>query len=49
MINFMISIPKEGEYTRCFHLIDSGGDGVITLDELIQAMIEFMDRPQKAA
>ena len=34
---------------RCFHLIDEKGDGVITVPELVQAMVEFMDRPQKIA
>jgi Ca2+-binding EF-hand superfamily protein len=49
MINFVINIENEETMIRCFHLIDSQGDGVITVPELVQAMIEFMDRPQKLA
>lgn len=49
MINFVINIENEDSMIRCFHLIDSEGDGVITVKELVQAMVEFMDRPLKMA
>jgi Ca2+-binding EF-hand superfamily protein len=49
MINFVVSIDNEDAIIRCFHLIDSEGDGVITVKELVQAMVEFMDRPLKLA
>lgn len=49
MINFVVSIDHEEAMIRCFHLIDSEGDGVITVPELVQAMVEFMDRPQTIA
>lgn len=29
---------------RCFHLIDTTADGVITPPELVQAMVEYEDR-----
>jgi Ca2+-binding EF-hand superfamily protein len=39
MINFVINIENEDAVVRCFHLIDSEGDGVITVPELVQAMV----------
>lgn len=48
MINFIVTIDED-PMIRCFHLIDTHGDGVITIDELVQSFIEYADRPQKVA
>ena len=34
---------------RCFHWIDSEGDGVVTEEELANAFVEYEDRAQKKA
>ena len=49
MINFVINIEAEDQLIRCFHLIDAEGDGVITEEELVQAMVEFIDKPPNIA
>ena len=49
MINFVIGLEDEQKMVRCFHWIDSEGDGVITENELALAMVEYEDRPKKKA
>ncbi len=49
MINLVVGIENEEQMIRCFHMIDSGGDGVISVPELVQAMIEYEDRSLKVA
>lgn len=49
MVNFIVSYENEDTFIRCFHWIDTQGDGVITEDELVNAMIEYEDRPEKKA
>ena len=49
MINFVITLKDEQKMVRCFHWIDSEGDGVITEQELAMAMIEYEDRPKLKA
>jgi serine/threonine protein kinase len=41
LINFIVEYENEDVYIRCFHLIDSEGDGVVTEKELAEALIEY--------
>ena len=42
-------MDNEDSVIRCFHWIDSEGDGVVTEEELANAFVEYEDRAQKKA
>lgn len=49
LINFIVQYENEDAIIRCYHLIDSEGDGVITEQELTEAFIDYEDKPKKKA
>ena len=49
IVNFIVQLDNEDSVIRCFHWIDSEGDGVVTEEELANAFVDYEDRQQKKA
>ena len=49
IVNFIVLLDNEDSVIRCFHWIDSEGDGVVTEEELANAFVDYEDRQQKKA